>query len=131
MSTVKKDARIKELKIAANMERIASIHLKKLNQIEYQEIALKLERSSQQKFELAEQLRILSRLDAISVRSMKITKRLKKGEYKVYTYWYSSWRSNKKIKNVYIGPADKLSFREALNRARYLKAIDLNLNIEQ
>ena len=95
MSAKDIDTRIKELKKTARLERIASEHLKRLNQPDTQEMASKLERSSSEKLKLAENLRIESRLDALSVYSMKMSKIVRKGENKTYTYWYASWRLKK------------------------------------
>lgn len=127
MTKINSEDRIKELKKIANIERIASKYLKKLNQIEAQEMASKLEKSSLEKLELAENLAIQSRLDALSVYSMDVIKTVRKGENKTYTYWFASWRVNKKVKNIYIGSTNKMSHEEALAKARRLKAKDLEL----
>lgn len=122
-------SRIKELKKTAHMERTASKHLRKLNQTEAQEMAFKLERSSLKKLELAESLKVHLRLDALSVYKVEIAKRVRKGEYKNYAYWYASWRTDEKVKTVYIGPINKMSFEDAFKKARKLKAKDLDLDL--
>ena len=129
MSATNKDSRIKELKKTARMEIIASVHLRALDQPEAQEMALKLERSSSEKLELAENLKILSRLDALSVYSVEMAKTVRKGETKTYSYWYASWRVDTKVRNVYVGSVNKMSQKEALNKARKLKAKDLGINL--
>jgi len=127
MAKISTDKRIKELKNVASIERKASKYLKRLNQIDAQEMAINLEKSSLEKLELAENLTIQWRLDALSIYSMEMRKSVRKGESKTYTYWYASWRVNKKVKNFYIGPANKMSREEALAKARKLKAKDLEL----
>lgn len=68
-------------------------------------------------------------MDALSVYSIKIIKRVRKGEDRTYTYWYTSWRKNKKVKNVYLGPINKMNHEEALKKARKMKAKDLDFDL--
>jgi hypothetical protein len=120
---------IKILRKKARTERVASINLKKLDREEAHQLALKLEKSSLEKLRLARNLRIGSRLNILSVYSVGITKRVNKVEDKTYTYWYASWRVDKKVKNIYLGPTSKLSREDALKKAYKLKARDLNLSL--
>ena len=90
---------------------------------------MKLERSSSEKLELAENLKIRSRLGELSVYSVEMIKTVRKGENKTYTYWYASWRKDKKVKNVYIGPINTMSREDALKKACKLKANDLDIDL--
>lgn len=56
-------------------------------------------------------------------------KTVRKGETKTYSYWYASWRVDTKVRNVYVGSVNKMSQKEALNKARKLKAKDLGINL--
>lgn len=125
----KTDEIIKLLKKAAFLEKLASINLNTIHHTGAKEMALKLERSSLENLELAETLKVLSRLDLLSVYTVNMTKTVNRGEIKTYTYWYASWRVEKKVRNVYLGSIAKMSHKEALNKARNLKANDLNLKI--
>jgi hypothetical protein len=41
---------------------------------------------------------------------------------KNYIYWMASWREGDKIRNVHLGSTKKLSKKEALEKARKMKA---------
>jgi hypothetical protein len=129
MSATDTAKKIKELKKTAHMERIASEYLKKLGYMETQEMALKLENSSLEKLKLIKNLKTKSRLDALRVYSVEMTKRVRKGKDKTYIYWYAAWRTDGKVKKVYLGPVNKMSRKEALKKARDLKAKDLNIDL--
>lgn len=46
---------------------------------------------------------------------------------KTYTYWMASWRKDGKIHNVHLGSIKKLSEKEALEKARKMKAEALGI----
>ena len=111
------------------MERKASVYLSAINQIEHQDLALKLKISSSEKLELAENLKVKSRLDRLSVYQVVIEKPTRRGEYKAYTYWYASWRVGKNVKTVYVGSVNNMSRNTALGKAKTLKAKSLGISL--
>jgi hypothetical protein len=130
MSEIDTGNRVDELKKTAHIERMASKYLKMLKQIDAKKMALKLEKSSSDKLELAKSIKFKSRLNTVSVYSVEMTKRVRKGKDKTYTYWYASWRIDKKVKKVYLGSINRMSREEALKKARGLKAKDLKHNLK-
>jgi hypothetical protein len=129
MSATQTKDKIRELRREAILERKASVYLRAVNWAEAKEMALKLERSSSEKIELAETLKALSRLDKLSVYRVEMKKSIRKGEYKAYSYWYASWRVGKKVRTVYLGSVNEMGRNEALAKARELKAKSLKINL--
>jgi hypothetical protein len=117
---------IRALKKEALIERKVSGYLSLLDQPQAQKIALILERSSSKKFELAEKLKSQFRLNTLSVYTVNMEKTVRKGKTKTYTYWYASWRFDKKVKNVYLGSAKTMNRDMALSKAKKLKTLDLS-----
>jgi len=69
----------------------------------------------------AEDLKLQARIEDIQVWTLEKTKATKKGSQK-YTYWMASWREGDKVRNVHLGSSRKISRKEALLKARTLKA---------
>ena len=129
MSATDTKSKIRELRREAILEQKASVYLRAVNQVEVEEMALKLERLSSEKLELAETLKAQSRLDRLNVYQVEMKKTVRKGEHKTYTYWYASWRVGKKVRNVYIGSINKMSRKDALTKARKMKAESLGIDL--
>jgi len=117
--------KIKTLKKNAKHETKVAKYLKALDLTEAKELAKKLNISSCEKLKLAEKLEYQARLEDLSVYKVEMKKTVRKRKTKIYTYWYASWRLEKKVKNVYIGSTTKMKYDEALEKARMLKAEDL------
>lgn len=129
MSASKTKDQIRELRREAILERKASVYLRAVNRTEAQDMALKLERSSSKKLDLAENLKGQSRLERLSVYRVEMKKPIRKGQYKAYTYWYASWRLGKKVRSVYIGSVNEMNRNDALTKARELKAKSLGIDL--
>jgi hypothetical protein len=50
-----------------------------------------------------------------------------RGKDRFNGYWYAAWVKSGKSHNVYLGNCDKISMEEALEKAKRIKAADLNL----
>jgi hypothetical protein len=68
-----------------------------------------------------------ARLEDLSV--FKVKKATKKGakKGKEREYWYSAWAVEGRTKNVYFGSCERMSYEEALERARKKKAEELGI----
>jgi hypothetical protein len=111
----------------AHREERAAQLLKSLFYPEAQMLAKKLIRSSSMKLELADELKVRARICNLSVYSVGVKRRTSKnGKFRIYDYWYASWRVEKKVRNVYLGSTEQMSHDEALAKARVLKAKDLS-----
>ncbi len=68
-----------------------------------------------------------ARLEDLSV--FKVKKVTKKGKKKAKEreYWYSAWSIGGKTRNRYFGCCDKMSYEEALERAKKMKAKELGI----
>ena len=68
-----------------------------------------------------------ARLEDLSV--FKIKKATRKGTKngKKREYWYSAWVVRGKRRNIYFGSCEKISYEEALDRAKSMKAKDLGI----
>jgi predicted membrane chloride channel (bestrophin family) len=75
----------------------------------------------------AQAQKLEARLEDLQVWEQKKVKDTKKGA-KTYTYFMTSWREGKKIRNVYLGSSQKMSREEAQERARALKREALGLS---
>ncbi|RQW76960.1 MAG: hypothetical protein EHM14_15480 [Methanothrix sp.] len=120
---------IKDLKRKARQEILVSEHLMSMDLVEANELARKLKRSSSEKDKSIRLLELRARLEDLTVYPVKMEKVVRKKKTKVYTYWYASWRNDKKVKNVYIGSASAMNYHEALIRARTLKAMFLGVDL--
>jgi hypothetical protein len=68
-----------------------------------------------------------ARLEDLSV--FKVKKATRKGtkNSKKREYWYSAWAVSGKRRTVYFGSCEKISYEEALDRAKNMKAKDLGI----
>jgi len=66
-------------------------------------------------------LKLKARLGDLTVWGMKKIVKTKQGP-RTNIYWMVSWREDKKMHNVYLGSAKKLSREQAYEKARTLKA---------
>jgi len=64
-----------------------------------------------------------ARVEDLSV--FRVMKETKKG--KEHEYWHAAWMVEGKTRNVYLGSCKKMSQREALTRARMMKAEELGI----
>jgi hypothetical protein len=120
--------KIRSLKKEARREmRIAQL-LKTISLPEAQSLAQTLERSSSEKLEMAETLTIRARLEDLSVYKVTFERKVRKGTFRTYTYWYASWRTSTKVRNVYLGSTKQLTHNDALAKARKLKAESLGMS---
>ncbi|GAB6265240.1 MULTISPECIES: hypothetical protein [Methanothrix] len=118
---------LKDLKKMTGIEMMVLENLTLLDIVEARDLAIKLERSIIEKKDAIRVLKVQARLEDLSVYCVKMEKVVRKGKTKIYTYWYASWRDGRKVKNVYIGSTNNLSYIEALAKARRLKATFLGL----
>jgi|WetSurMetagenome_2_1015567.scaffolds.fasta_scaffold819056_1 hypothetical protein len=122
MHTTQTGMIIKSLKENALLEGRAAKYLRSLNILGTQEFASRLEESSFVKMKQAHDLKNQARLEDLTVYVVRMEKAVrKKGKMKIYTYWYASWRDEKKVKNVYIGSTREMSHEEATHKARKMK----------
>ena len=68
-----------------------------------------------------------ARLEDLHVWEQKKVKDTKKGA-KTYTYFMTSWREGKKIRNVYLGSSQKMSLEQAQEKAKAIKKDALGLS---
>jgi len=127
MHTTESRKMLKDLKKMTGIEMMVLENLTLLNIVEARDLAIKLERSIIEKKDAIRVLKVQARLEDLSVYCVKMEKVVRKGKTKIYTYWYASWRDGRKVKNVYIGSTNNLSYIEALAKARRLKATFLGL----
>lgn len=90
--------------------------------------ARELQEEATQALAEAEDLKRQARLEDLQVWELEKTKATKKGSQK-YTYWMASWREGDKVRNVHIGSTRKISRREALQKARAMKAEALAIKL--
>jgi hypothetical protein len=64
-----------------------------------------------------------ARVEDLSV--FRVRKETKKG--KEHEYWHAAWMIEGKVRNVYLGSCKKVSYQEALERARRRKAEGLGI----
>ena len=74
----------------------------------------------------AEALKLLARLEDLTVWEMDKVKQSRKGS-KTYTYWMASWREGGKTRNVHLGSAKKMDAAQARQKAREMKAEALGM----
>ena len=127
MHTTESRKMLKDLKKMTGIEMMVLENLTLLDIDEARDLAIKLERSIIEKKDAIRVLKVQARLEDLSVYCVKMEKVVRKGKTKIYTYWYASWRDGRKVKNVYIGSTNNLSYIEALAKARRLKATFLGL----
>ncbi|AEB67604.1 hypothetical protein [Methanothrix soehngenii] len=127
MHTTESRKMLKDLKKMTGIEMMVLENLTLLDIVEARDLAIKLERSIIEKKDAIRVLKVQARLEDLSVYCVKMEKVVRKGKTKIYTYWYASWRDGRKVKNVYIGSTNNLSYIEALAKARRLKATFLGL----
>ncbi|MCK9406605.1 MAG: hypothetical protein M0Q47_09395 [Methanothrix sp.] len=127
MHTTESRKMLKDLKRMTGIEMMVLENLTLLDIVEARDLAIKLERSIIEKKDAIRVLKVQARLEDLSVYCVKMEKVVRKGKTKIYTYWYASWRDGRKVKNVYIGSTNNLSYIEALAKARRLKATFLGL----
>jgi hypothetical protein len=127
MHTTESRKMLKDLKRMTGIEMMVLENLTLLDVVEARDLAIKLERSIIEKKDAIRVLKVQARLEDLSVYCVKMEKVVRKGKTKIYTYWYASWRDGRKVKNVYIGSTNNLSYIEALAKARRLKATFLGL----
>jgi len=127
MHTTESRKMLKDLKKMTGIEMMVLENLTLLDIVEARDLAIKLERSIIEKKDAIRVLKVQARLEDLSVYCVKMEKVVRKGKTKIYTYWYASWRDGGKVKNVYIGSTNNLSYIEALAKARRLKATFLGL----
>ena len=127
MHTTESRKMLKDLKNMTGIEMMVLENLTLLDIVEARDLAIKLERSIIEKKDAIRVLKVQARLEDLSVYCVKMEKVVRKGKTKIYTYWYASWRDGRKVKNVYIGSTNNLSYIEALAKARRLKATFLGL----
>ena len=75
----------------------------------------------------AQALRLEARLEDLQVWEQRKVKDTKKGA-KTYTYFMTSWREGKKIRNVYLGSSQKMSLEQAQEKAKAIKKDALGLS---
>ncbi len=78
--------------------------------------------------EIAQRLKEKARLEDLSVCQETLTKATQKGERREYFRWICYWRQGGKLRKVYLGSCNKLGQREALAKAKRLKAEALGLD---
>jgi len=106
---------------AKTMEKVAGIT--PIVKPKAKELQVKADKAQAQ----AEALKLEARLEDLSIWVQKKVKSSKKGP-KTYSYYMASWREGDKVKNVYLGPSQKLSRDAALQKARALKREALGLS---
>lgn len=100
--------------------------------LEIREFASKLEKSSLEKMKQAYDLKAQARLEDLTVYEVRMEKTVrKKGKKRIYTYWYASWREEKKVKNIYIGSTREMSYEEAIHKARKIKGEALGVTSQE
>jgi hypothetical protein len=118
---------IGSLKDEARLLKNMAIKLKAM-EIEVQKMLIMVEQLSVEKLNLASELDANARVENLQVYEVRIRRPAKKRETKVYSYWYASWRMNPKVKNVCLGSTKKMTYDEALVKARRLKAECLGIS---
>jgi len=71
-------------------------------------------------------LKLLARLEDLTVWQMKKVKQSRKGS-RTYTYWMASWREGGKTRNVHLGSSRKMDAEAARRKAREMKAEALGM----
>jgi hypothetical protein len=74
----------------------------------------------------AEALKLLARLEDLTVWEMDKVKQSRKGS-RTYSYWMASWREGGKTRNVHLGSARKMDAAQARQKAREMKAEALGM----
>jgi hypothetical protein len=110
-----------EFRAHSYQRKTAAVILRELDDPEARDMALRLERSSSERLDLARALKIEARLDRLKVYTVDMKRAIRKGETNTYVYWYASWRLDGKVRNVYLGRAKIMSLEEALVKAVKLK----------
>lgn len=105
-----------------------AIQLKTMEISEAQEIILMLERLSSKKLILAQELNAKNRLMDLKIYEVRVKRPVRKQKIKIYSYWYTSWRVNSKVKNICLGSIEKMTHDEALIKAQKLKAEYLGIS---
>ena len=78
---------------------------------------------------LAQELKPRARLEDLTVYKVDVQKKLADGSFKGYPTWRASWRRGQKVVNKHLGSCAKMTQSQALEKARKLKARDLDLVI--
>jgi len=78
---------------------------------------------------LAQELKPRARLEDLTVYQVDVQKKLADGSFKGYPTWRASWRRGQKVVNKHLGSYSKMTQSQALEKARKLKARDLDLVI--
>jgi hypothetical protein len=97
-------------------------------EIEVQKILVMLDRLSLDKLNSAKELDAKARLENLKIYEVRVKRPARKRKIKVYSYWYTSWRTESKVKNVCLGSTEKMTHDEALIKARKLKAEYLGIS---
>jgi hypothetical protein len=117
---LKKEAQDLARRAKAQKEAAATMRAARVTVMNLQSMAAKrLSQARTQKLE--------ARLEDLHVWEQKKVKETKVGP-KAYTYYMASWREGGKLRNVYLGPSQKMSREDALERARILKKEALGLS---
>lgn len=74
----------------------------------------------------AEALKLLARLEDLTLWQMEKVKQSRKGS-RTYTYWMASWREGGKTRNVHLGSCSKMDAEAARRKAREMKAEGLGM----
>jgi len=96
---------------------------------EVQEILAIINRLCLEKKNLAKELENRTRLENLKIYEVRVKRPARKRKIKIYSYWYMSWRKESKVKNICLGNTEKMSYDEALIKARKLKAEQLGISI--
>ncbi len=118
---------IRALKDEADILNNMAAKLKAM-EIEVQKMLIILERLSLEKLNSARELDAKARVENLKIYKVSVKRPARKRKIKVYSYWYASWRFNSKIKNFCLGSIEKITYEEALRKARKLKAVCLGIN---
>lgn len=118
---------VKDLRRKAKAAKSKLMHAQSLLELpENREYAKELRNESEEALAAAEALKAseLHRLQDLKPYEVKKTNR--KG--KTYSYWHASWMEGDKVVNVYLGAFSKMTYSEALQKAKRMKAEALGIN---
>ncbi|MDD1753158.1 MAG: hypothetical protein LUQ38_08745 [Methanotrichaceae archaeon] len=76
---------------------------------------------------LKEEVKKLESSDRARIEDLHVWEMEKVKGSKTYTYWMAGWRKDGKIRNVHLGSIKKISEKEALEKARKMKAEALEI----
>ena len=86
--------------------------------------AMRYQVASKKTLARAKALKLETRIEDIHVWEQNRVTETKMGP-KTYTYYVASWREGQKMKNVYLGSAQKMTRKQAMEKAKALKVTAL------